>query len=226
MNVVKVTSKTESDRLKIHPQRYKEVIFMTTSFQKLRTFTLPMGFRGRNAVVVQLWWVVQALLFHPSPQFLYGWRRFLLRLFGAQIGADVLIRPSARVTYPWKLEIGDHSQIGDGVELYSLGQITIGKNTVISQDCYICTGGHDPAREDFAIYQQPVIIEDEVWLAAQCFVMPGVTVRRGSFCKVRSLVTQDTCEGAIYAGSPARKTGDRRDLSPLMIDEKGARHDA
>lgn len=200
------------------------MILMTPPFQRLTVFSLPAGFRGRSTLTVQLWWIVQALLFHPSPQVLYGWRRFLLRLFGAQIGTGVLIRPSVRVTYPWKLSIGDHSQVGDGAELYTLGRISIGRNAVVSQGCYICTGGHDPAREDFAIYQQPVAIEDEAWLAAQCFVMPGVTVRRGSFCMVRSLVTKDTCEGGVYAGSPARKTGDRRSLPPLHIDASGVRH--
>src|SRR6185312_11758404 len=90
------------------------------SLQELSRFRLPLGFRGRSAAVVQLWWIVQATLFRASPQGLYGFRRGLLRLFGAQIGAKVLVRPTARITYPWRIKIGDHAWIGDYANLYSL----------------------------------------------------------------------------------------------------------
>lgn len=198
---------------------------MSLNLQNLAAFRLPPGFRGRGVVTVQLWWVTQSLLFHASPQFLYGWRRWLLRRFGAEIGEGVIIRPSVRITYPWKVRIGDRSQIGDRAELYSLGEIHIGSDVVVSQDCYICTGGHDPARADFAIYQAPVVIEDEVWLAAGCFVMPGVRLGRGSFAMVRSLLTRDTQEASVNAGQPARKTGDRTELSPINISPEGMRID-
>ena len=99
-------------------------------YQKLNTFQLPKNFRGRSPIVVQFWWLIQGTLFRMSPQFMYGFRRFLLRLFGAKIGKKVIIRPSVKITYPWKLSIGDYSWIGDQVDLYTLGNITIGKNVV------------------------------------------------------------------------------------------------
>src|SRR5580700_6839233 len=104
---------------------------MTPSVQDLKSFVLPRNFRGRPAWFVQLWWLVQATLFRWSPQFLYGWRRWLLRRFGARIGQGVIIRPTAEITYPWKLSIGDLVQIGDHVTLYTLGDISIGENTVV-----------------------------------------------------------------------------------------------
>ena len=91
--------------------------------QDLSKFKLPQNFRGRNAFTVQLWWLVQGTFFRMSPQFMYGFRRFLLRLFGAKIGKKVIIRPSVKITYPWKLSIGDSSWIGDDVDLYTLGNI-------------------------------------------------------------------------------------------------------
>ena len=93
--------------------------------QQLNKFKLPENFRGRNAITVQLWWLVQSTLFRASPQFLYGFRRLLLRLFGAKIGRKVIVRPSVKITYPWKVSIGDYSWIGDDVNLYSLGEIEI-----------------------------------------------------------------------------------------------------
>ena len=101
--------------------------------KNLSQYKTPKYFRGKSKITVQLWWLVYALLFRPSPQIMYGFRRFLLRLFGAKIGEKVIIRPTAQITYPWKVSIGDYSWIGDEVVLYSLGEIKIGANTVISQ---------------------------------------------------------------------------------------------
>lgn len=80
--------------------------------QDLRGFSVPKGFRGGNVIKVQLWWAIQATLFSWSPQVLYRWRAFLLRLFGAKIGKNVVIRPSVKITYPWKLTIGDYAWVG------------------------------------------------------------------------------------------------------------------
>jgi putative colanic acid biosynthesis acetyltransferase WcaF len=178
--------------------------------QDLSRFKLPPHFRGRPAWFVQLWWLVQSLLFAPSPQALYGWRRFLLRMFGAQIGPGVLLRPSVRVTYPWKVTIGAHSWIGDHVELYSLGPITIGDNVVISHGSYLCTGTHDTEAPAFDIVASPIVVEPEVWIASQVFVSPGVTIGRGAVIGARSLVTHDIPALAKAVGHPAKVVGSRR----------------
>ena len=177
---------------------------MEGCFQDLSKAKVPPGFRGRPAWFVQIWWIVQALLFHPSPQLLYGWRRFLLRLFGARIGRGVLIRPSVSVTYPWKLSIGDWSWIGDHVTLYTLGEITIGESAVVSQHSYLCTGSHDYTRPTFDLYAVPIHIESEVWLATNVFVSPGVTVKRGAIVGACSVVLKDVPAGMICAGNPLR----------------------
>ena len=177
---------------------------MNGDIQSLATAKVPPGFRGRPAWFVQLWWIVEAFLFHPSPQVLYGWRRFLLRLFGARIGRGVLIRPSASVTYPWKLTIGDWSWIGDSVTLYSLGEIVIGENAVVSQHCYLCTGSHDYSRPTFDIFALPINIASEAWVASHVFVGPGVTVGRGAVVGACSVVLKDVPPGMICAGNPLK----------------------
>ncbi len=179
--------------------------------QDLAASRLPPGFRGRSAIFVQLWWIVQAALVHPSPQFLYGWRRMILRLFGARIGKDVRIRPSVRITYPWKVEIGDHSWIGDHVELYSLGPIRIGSNAVVSQGSYLCAGTHDHRDPLFTISGHPITVQDEAWVAAQSFIAPGVIIGRGAVVAARSVVLEDVPDGMIVAGHPARVKGSRLD---------------
>lgn len=179
------------------------------TYQDLSRFRLAPGFRGRSAVVTQLWWLVQSLLVHPSPQFMYRWRAALLRLFGARIGKDVLIRPSVRVTYPWKLAIGDNAWIGDNVELYTLDRIEIGSHAVVSQGSYLCTGMHDRRDPTFAMVTAPVVVEDQAWVAAQVFIAPGVTIGRGAVVGARSLVLASIPAGMEAAGSPAKVRGKR-----------------
>lgn len=173
-------------------------------YQSLNKFKQPSDFRGRSAIIVQLWWVVQATLFACSPQFMYSWRNFLLRLFGAQIGENVIIRPTVRVTYPWKLTVGDFAWIGDHAELYTLGNITIGKNAVVSQKCYLCTGSHDFQSEGFDIFQKPIVVEDEAWVAADVYIAPGLTIGKGAVIGARSSVFSNMPEGMICIGSPAK----------------------
>jgi putative colanic acid biosynthesis acetyltransferase WcaF len=172
--------------------------------QDLSDFRLPLGFRGRSAVVVQVWWAVQATLFAWSPQFLYPLRVWLLRIFGARIGCDVLIRPTARITYPWKVSIGDHSWIGDDVVLYSLGDITVGRNSVISQRSYVCAADHDPQDLSFAIRSRPISIGDGVWIATDVFIGPGVNVGDNTVVGARSSVFSSLPSNSICNGSPAR----------------------
>src|SRR5580698_1106435 len=148
---------------------------MAGRIQDLSKFAVPPGFRGRKVWFVQLWWIVQATLFHMSPQALYGWRRFLLRAFGARIGKGVLIRSSVSITYPWKLTIGDWSWVGDHATLYTLGEITIGDNAVVSQHAYLCAASHDYTRSTFDQFATPIHIESEAWIATNVFVGPGVT---------------------------------------------------
>ena len=173
-------------------------------YQDLRSFRVPEGFRGRPEWYVQLWWLVQWFLFRPSPQVLYGWRRFLLRAFGAHIGQHVLIRPTAMVTYPLKLSIGDYSWIGDDVVLYSLGEIKVGAHTVISQRSYLCTGTHDHTAPTFDIQAHPVHIGDQVWVATDVYVAPGVEIGTGSVIGARSSVYTSLPGGMICYGSPAK----------------------
>jgi putative colanic acid biosynthesis acetyltransferase WcaF len=174
------------------------------AFQRLDLFTVPRGFRGRSALYVQLWWIVQATLFRWSPQVAYGFRRMLLRMFGAEVGTKVLIRSTATVTYPWKVRIGDFSWIGDDVVLYSLGRIDIGAHAVVSQRSYLCAGDHDANIADFPIRPMPIVIEDGVWIATDVFVGPCVTVRRNAVVGARSSVFKDVPPDMVCHGNPCR----------------------
>jgi len=173
------------------------------TYQKLNEAIIPENFRGKSKIIVQLWWIVQSTLFALSPQFSYKWRNLLLKLFGAKIGVGVKIRQSCKITYPWKVCIGDYVRLGDNVELYSLGEIHIGNHVVISQSSYLCAGSHDYSKITFDIYQKQITIEDQVWVAADVFIAPGVTIGFGSVVGARSTVFNDLPAGMICYGNPA-----------------------
>jgi putative colanic acid biosynthesis acetyltransferase WcaF len=179
-------------------------------YQRMDQFSVPAGFRGRSKFAVQLWWAVQSTVFALSPQMMYGWRRWLLRLFGARIGKNAIIRPSVKVPYPWKLTIGEDCHIGDEVNLYTYGEIEIGDCAVVSQRSYICTGSHDYTSPTFDLISKKIVIESEAWVATDVFVAPGVTIGHGAVVGARSSVFHDVPPGTIVVGTPARVVGERK----------------
>lgn len=160
--------------------------------------------RGKPGWLIILWWLVQAIAFPLSLHNLNGFRCWILRLFGAKIGHKVVIRPTARFTYPWKVTIGDYSWIGDDVVFYSIDQITIGSHAVVSQKCYLCTGSHDIKKQSFPLVTAPIKIGNGVWIATDCFVAPGVTVGANSVIGARSSVFKDIIPQQVAWGSPCK----------------------
>lgn len=184
-------------------------------------FFVPKEFRGRSLLSVQLWWLVQASLFRWSPQFAKNYRVWLLRAFGAKVGRGVNIRPSVTITYPWKVSIGDYAWIGDDAVLYSLGEIEIGANAVVSQLSYLCAGDHDYSKTDFPIRSRKITVGAQAWLAADVFVAPGVTIGSGAVIGARSSVFKDMPAGMVCYGYPcvpikARVSETPSNLHPLI----------
>lgn len=177
---------------------------MTPQLQDLSRFSLPAGSRGRAAWFVQLWWIFDAVCVRWLPQVLYPWRRFALRLFGAKIGKRVLIRPGVRVTFPWKLEIGDYCWIGDEAVIYNVAYIKIGPHSVVSQGAYLCAGTHDHRVIDFPLVASPIIIGSECWISARAFVYPGVSIGNGAVVGSCSVVRSNVAPATIVAGIPAK----------------------
>ena len=97
----------------------------------------------RSEYVGRVLWALATPLFRLSPRPLHGWRRTLLRLFGARVGRDVSIHPSARIVIPWNLSIGDESSLGDRALVYNLGLVTIGARSTVSHLAHLCAGSHD-----------------------------------------------------------------------------------
>ncbi len=150
-----------------------------------------------------LWAVTQAIFFRFSFRTCDGWRRFLLRSYGATIGDSCVIRRTVNIECPWNLTMGDNSCLGDGVIVYCLGKVTIGDRVSISQYAHICAGTHDYSQEDMPLLRPPITISDDVWLGADSFVGPNVIVGEGAILGARGVAMRDLDAKTIYAGNPA-----------------------
>ncbi|HEX4053921.1 MAG TPA: glycosyltransferase [Tepidisphaeraceae bacterium] len=151
-----------------------------------------------------LWMIVRAGLFRPSFHNWYGWRRLLLELFGAKLGKGVRIRPTALVEIPWNLSVGDNAIIGDYAIIYSLGKISIGRGSTISQYAHLCAGTHDYTTRHFPLIKPPIVIGEEVWIAADAFVGPGVTIGDRAVVGARATVVKDVPADLVVAGPGAK----------------------
>ncbi|RWN60794.1 MAG: hypothetical protein E5Y55_25775 [Mesorhizobium sp.] len=158
----------------------------------------------RVELVGRVLWSMSHPLFRFSPRVLWGWRNLMLRAFGARIGRHVRIHPSAEIAIPWNVSIGDLVGIGDRAILYSLGRITIGNGATISQGAHLCAGTHDHRHPTLPLLKPPITIEPAVWVCADAFVGPGVTVGRRAIVGARAVVMRDVQSNAIVAGNPAR----------------------
>jgi putative colanic acid biosynthesis acetyltransferase WcaF len=159
-------------------------------------------------------WGAAELLFVTNPwQISSSLRVAVLRRFGADIGSGVVFRPRTRVRFPWKLRIGDHSWIGEGVWLHNQDLVEIGHDVVISQETLITTGSH-AHRRDMALLTRPIRIEDGVWVTSRCMILGGSAIGRSALVRPMSLVQGDVPEGSVVSGNPAVVVGRRFDQGP------------
>lgn len=159
-----------------------------------------------------LWGVVQPF-FRYSPRTFFGWRRFLLRQFGAVVGEHVNIYNSAVIYMPWNFEIGDWSAVGEHAYIYNLGKISIGEAVTISQRAHLCAGSHDYSDPAMPLLKPPIVVEGQAWVAADAFVGPGVTIGEGAVVGARTVVTHDVAAWSVVAGNPAVTIKERMKFS-------------
>ena len=167
------------------------------------------GDSRQHRLAQALWEVVGQRVFRLSFHNWYGVRNRLLRAFGATIDPAARVRPSVRISHPYKLTIGANSTVGDNAVLYCLGPITIGRRCTISQYAHLCSAGHDYTRADMPLITDPIVIEDDAWIAADVFVGPGVTVGADTVVGSRSTVMHPLPAGKVCAGDNAKVLGDR-----------------
>jgi putative colanic acid biosynthesis acetyltransferase WcaF len=172
-------------------------------FQRLDTTPLYPYTFGEYARRV-LWNFVEATFFRYSLPRAFRWRRWILRRFGAQLADHTFIRRKTRILHPWLLRMDEWSNLSAGVIVYNLGPVHLGRHSVCSQDVYICAGTHDYTRSDMPLQKPAIRIGNGVWIAAQAFIGPGVTIGDNGVVAARAVVTKDVPSGMVVGGNPAK----------------------
>ncbi|MGI4816336.1 MAG: WcaF family extracellular polysaccharide biosynthesis acetyltransferase [Janthinobacterium lividum] len=162
------------------------------------------NFVKRRGRIPQLaWFAIDMFIISNRIVVSSGIRVGLLRLFGAKIGKGCRIMHPIRVKYPWNLEIGDFSWIGDGVWIYNQDRIRIGSNVCVSQESFLTTGSHN-LQDNMDLKVAPIVIEDGVWVSSRCIVQMGVTIGQSTVVTPMSVVHKSLEPNCIYGGNPCR----------------------
>lgn len=158
---------------------------------------------GAGKVKQVCWYFVNIVFFINPMNASSRLKRFLLRLFGAKVGKNVVLKPGINIKYPWKLRIDDDSWIGERVWIDNLCEVRIGKNVCISQGAMLLTGNHDYTKVSFDLMVAGIGLEDGTWIGARSLVCPGVHCKTHSVLTALSVATRDLEPFTIYQGNPA-----------------------
>ncbi len=163
----------------------------------------------RREMALRVLWLPGQYLLRWSPRPLFGWRRAVLRAFGATVGQHAHVHNSTRIAMPWNLTLGDWAAVGEDVLVYNLGRVTIGERATVSHRAHLCAGTHDYRDPSLPLLKPPVTVGAQAWVCAEAFVGPGVTVGEGAVVGAAAVAMRDVEPWTVVSGNPARHVKDR-----------------
>lgn len=164
---------------------------------------------GRSWIIRACWFFVGAPLVRWQLMPWSGLRCRILRLFGAEIGSGVVIKPGVRIKFPWLLKAGDNTWIGEDCWIDNLAAVVLGDNVCLSQGVYLCTGNHDWDDPQFALLVRPIRILDGAWIGAKALVGPGTVIGEGAVVAMGGVALHGIPPYEIHGGNPAKLLGYR-----------------
>jgi len=115
------------------------------------------------------------------------------------------------------LVIGEQSVVNSGCVLYTGNGISIGNHVAIAANTTFAPVNHafrDRARliaeQGFQPSRGGIVIEDDVWIGANCVLLDGTTLRRGCVIGAGSLVRGEVAAYTVNAGNPLVRLGERQ----------------
>ena len=150
-----------------------------------------------------LWYLINTCFFKGSWNISSNIKIFWLRVFGASIGKAIIIRSRVNIKYPWKLKIGNHCWIGEGVWIDNLDQITLEDNVCISQGAFLGCGNHNYKSSSFDLMTAPIYIKQGSWIGAKALVGPGVITGAHAVLSLGAVATKNLEPYTVYSGNPA-----------------------
>lgn len=150
----------------------------------------------------ELFWLILDLL----PQFLSV---PIFKLVLGQFGRNSSIDYKAYIRYPWKVFIGDDSQVARGCMILPSMQckditITLGSHIQVAPNVVFAAAGHDYRYLDLPDIAGSIVIKDYVWIGAGSIILPGITIGEGAIIGAGSIVSRDIPPYSIAAGVPAK----------------------
>ncbi len=158
---------------------------------------------GKGIIVRFLWIVISRFFFEstvPYPNFL---KCFLLKLFGAKIGIGLVLKPGVKIKQPWRLKIGSHCWLGEGVWIDNLVLVELESNVCLSQGAMLLTGNHNYKMSSFDLITGEIHLKEGVWIGARAIVGPGVTCFSHSVLSVGSTTFKNLEPFCIYQNNVA-----------------------
>ncbi|MDQ1469942.1 MAG: putative colanic acid biosynthesis acetyltransferase WcaF [Bryobacterales bacterium] len=158
---------------------------------------------GRSRLWQAVWFVLGCPLMKCGVMPFSGFRVSLLRLFGAQVGQGVVIKPGVRVKNPWRLTVGNDCWIGEDCWIDNIGDVVISDDVCLSQGAYLCTGNHDWSDTSFGLIVKPIRLERGSWVGARALIAPGVSLGQCAVAAAGSVVQKSVPAFEIHSGNPA-----------------------
>lgn len=137
-----------------------------------------------------------------------------LRIQGCQVGYGVTFYPGIRLSPGMNMQIGNHVDFAWGVIVTTKGGIKIGDRVLIGYNTQILSANHIIPPKRGKVFGsghalKKVQIENDVWIGANCVVLPGVTIGTGAIVAAGSVVTKDVKPYTIVGGIPAKLIKER-----------------
>ena len=156
------------------------------------------------------------------PRLFSPLKKHILIILGAKIGLKPTIYPRVWIAPVKGLKIGDYVDIALGVIITTNGEVIIGDRVLIGYCSQILSTNHQiPDRNGKIFYAnhicKKIVIENDVWIGANCIILPGVKIGEGAVIGAGSFVNKDVEPWGIYVGSPAKKIGERPKLKEFKI---------
>jgi len=163
----------------------------------------------KNFLVVSYELIMSIVLALPRYRFCIYIKQALLGIMGAKFGKRVVIYPGVWISPGRNLVVDDDVDLAKDVLITTSGGVYIGKRSLIGYRTQIISANHSipPIGEPFPISGDvlgKVIIENDVWIGANCIITPGVTIGEGSVVAAGSVVTKDVKANSIVGGVPAK----------------------
>ena len=174
----------------------------------LSTFNNSWYNPGRGVLIRFLWMFCSKVWVNSWFPF-SGFKKFILVLFGAKIGRNVVIKPHVNIKYPWKLQVGDNVWIGEYVWIDNLGEVRISSDVCISQGALLICGNHDYRKSAFDLLVGDIELKEGTWLGAKSIVTGSSILNSHVVVTAGSVFSGESESYTIYRGNPAVKVRKR-----------------